>query len=96
MTDKKTEPRTWLIEGRKRMGLDRREFARICRCSERLIAWLEGGVTITHPNIAARIVRIVGGTVDQYNQLVAQCHQAKAVPMVKKWLGRRRRTHLRG
>lgn len=84
MTDTKTQQRTWIIAGRNRMGLNRREFARICRCSEYLIAWLEDGVTITHPNIAARIVRIVGGTVDQYNQLVAKCHRAKAVPRPKK------------
>lgn len=49
-------------------------------CSEALIDWLEEGVTITHPNIAARIVRAVGGTVRHYNQLVHKMHKARELP----------------
>lgn len=87
--DAKTKERTWLIESREKMKLDRREFGRICRCSEYLIAWLENGITVTHPNIAARIVRVVGGNVEQYNELVAECHRKKAVPRVRKMPGER-------
>ena len=75
--------RTWLTEGRMKLGMDRQEFAAMCGCSEMLIGWLEDGTTITHPLIAAVIVRAIGGTVAQYNEIVHQDRRAKAVPKVK-------------
>ena len=74
------KPRAWITKGREKLGLDRKEFGKRVGCSEALIYWLEEGVTITHPNIAARIVRAVGGTVRHYNQLVHKMHKARELP----------------
>lgn len=74
------KPRTWISKGREKLGLDRKEFGKVAGCCERLIEDLEGGITITHPNIAARIVRAVGGTVKHYNQIVHRIHKAKELP----------------
>ena len=82
-TVKTMAPRTWLTEGREKLGMDRQEFGNLCGCSEMLIRWLEEGVTITHPLIAAVIVRVIGGTVAQYNELVHPDRKAKVVPKVK-------------
>lgn len=35
---------------------------------------------ITHPHIAARIVHAIGGTVEQYNEIVADKHRAGKLP----------------
>lgn len=72
-----------MTEGREKLGMTRLEFGQICGCSETLITWLEDGVTITHPNIAARIVHTVGGTVEQYNGMIAAQHRTDKLPKVK-------------
>ena len=84
---KKIEPRTWLTEGRERLGLDRKLFGMVCGANEVLVTWLEEGLTITHPNIAARCVRAIGGTVEQYNSMVHEMHRAKKLPKAPKLLG---------
>lgn len=80
-------PRTWLTEGRERLGLDRKTFGMACGASEILISWLEDRLTITHPNIAARAVRLIGGTVEQYNSIVHKMHNAKKLPKAPKLPG---------
>lgn len=80
---KQLAERTWMIEGREKLGMDRQEFGDYCGCSEMLIGWLEEGNTITHPLIAAVIVRVIGGTVAQYNELVHPDRRARSVPRVK-------------
>lgn len=74
------KPRTWIRKGREKLGLAPKEFGKRVGCSEALVDLLEEGVTITHPNIAARIVHAVGGTVRHYNQLVHKMHKAKELP----------------
>lgn len=80
MSEKKIEPRTWLTEGRERLGLDRKLFGMVCGASEVLMTWLEEGLTITHPNIATRIVRTLGLGVDRYNEIVHPEHHAEVLP----------------
>jgi len=84
----KTKIRTWLINGREALGLDRQAFGVKCDCSDRLIWMLEETGTITHPQIAAAIIRLIGGSVDQYNDLVDKSHHARVVPKVKQPKGR--------
>ena len=80
---KQMAKRTWLTEGREKLGLSVKDFANMCACSERLIIWLEDGSSITHPLIAAVIVRAIHGNVGQFNQLVHATRRAKAIPRVK-------------
>ncbi len=87
MSEKKINPRAWLTEGRERLELDRKLFGMVCGASEVLVTWLEEGLTITHPNIAARCVRAIGGTVEQYNSMVHAMHKAKKLPKAPKLLG---------
>lgn len=81
--EKKITPNTWLTEGREKLGLDRKEFGNMCGCSELLITWLEEGTTITHPLIAAAIVRRIGGNVEQYNRLVHPIRHTGEIPKVR-------------
>ena len=76
-------PRTWLIKEREKRGMDRQEFGNACGCSAKLIEFLELG-TPTHPQIAAAIARYLGGDVEKYNDLVAECHKARVIPKIKK------------
>ena len=80
MSEKKTEPRAWLTEGREKLGLDRQAFGVKVGCSEKLIDILEDGNGITHPHIAARIVHLIGGGAKRLNQLVHESHRAKKLP----------------
>lgn len=59
--------------------MDRRTFGQKVGASETLLCILEAG-GITHPNIAARIIHEIGGTVNEYNQIVHKTHRAKKLP----------------
>ena len=75
----------WLKKWRKqyvrkdgRKGIDKKEMAALVRnrdtgCSDVLIGIVENG-GITHPEIARRIARITGATVEQYNSMVHKIH----------------------
>jgi hypothetical protein len=78
----KTKPRKWLIRARERMRLDRQQFGVKCGCSDKLIYMLEETGTITHPQIAAQIVRFIGGDVENYNDLVDDSRRARVVPKI--------------
>lgn len=83
MERKEQQPREWLKKGREAIGADRLYLGKICGCSEALICWLEDGVTITHPHIAARIVRAIGGTVENYNEIVHKKHRKDKLPKAR-------------
>lgn len=56
------------------------DMARRCEISRTLLKWLEGGHTITHPNIAARVCKEYELDVNDYNAIVSKEHQTDKLP----------------
>lgn len=79
----------WIEKYRKEHGLSRDELAKKVRgckidkrqvgCSERLIFFLEHG-GITHPNIAAKITKVCGGTAENWNSIVHEDYRGQWKP----------------
>lgn len=61
----------------------REELAKRCRVSAALLTGIIDKGWITHPRIAARIVHAIGGTVEEYDLLVADKHKGKFRPRVQ-------------
>lgn len=80
----KIKRREWLIVARERRGMSPQDLAIRAGCSEELINRLEDAGYITHPNIAARIVRVLRlnnqTAVRRYNELVNEIHRADKLP----------------
>lgn len=71
----------WIEKFRKKMGVDRQQFADFVPCSEALIYLLEnqnGG--ITHPKLANRIADICGATIKQRDSIVHKKHHGTWAP----------------
>lgn len=81
----------WLTKWRReyvrkdgRKGIGRDELAKLVRnrdtgCSAVLIGIVEGG-GVTHPEIAKRIAKVTGATVEQYNSMVHKIHHGGYIP----------------
>lgn len=74
------DKRQWMIDMRNALGLSREKMARACKCSEKLLQIIEDFSAITQPKIAARIARMYGMDVHQYNLLVHPERRARVLP----------------
>lgn len=78
----------FMIYKREELGLTRQEMAKQCECSPYLLELLEEGENeITHPQVAARIAREYGLSVDEYQQLVHPKRRTGKIPKIKKLSG---------
>lgn len=71
--------REWLIARREKLGYTREALAALCGCSAGLIRIVEEG-GVTHPRIAARLIRRCGLGLDAYNAIVPRERQADMLP----------------
>lgn len=71
--------RAWLIARREKLGYTREALAALCGCSAGLIRIVEEG-GVTHPRIAARIIRRCGLGLDAYNAIVPGERRSDILP----------------
>lgn len=72
--------RSWLIARREKLGYTREELAALCGCTAGLVRIVEEG-GVTHPRIAARLIRRCGLGLDAFNAIVPVERRADMLPI---------------
>lgn len=73
--------REWMERAMAEKEYDEQSLAMAAEVSPKLIGiLLYDAANVTHPRIALRIVKLLGGGVDEYNDMVNEIHRREKLP----------------